>query len=198
MLLLLAVFFIGLGMFNAITTFIDLLLASKGFVAGGNEAGNVGALMMVAGVVGAIVVPTLSDRFRKRKLFLLICVLGMFPGLVGLTFVDSYVPLLISSGVFGFFFMAAAPIGYQYAAELSLPAPESTSQSLIILSGQLSGVIFITLMALLGNVSMDALADASRASDAITLTPFMIGFVVLGAGSVGMVAAMKEFPVIRR
>ena len=94
--------------------------------------------------------------------------------------------------------MAAAPVGYQYAAELSLPAPESTSQGLIILSGQLSGVLFITLRALGGNVSMEALADASRASEAIALTPFMIGFVVLAAVAVGLTLAMKESPIVRR
>jgi len=43
---LLLIFFIGMGMFNAISTFIDLILASKGYVAGGNEGGNVGAVMM--------------------------------------------------------------------------------------------------------------------------------------------------------
>jgi len=111
MILLLVIFFIGMGMFNAISTFIDLILASKGYVAGGNEAGNVGAAMMVAGILGAAIIPPISDKLRKRKFFFLICMIGMLPGLAGLTCATGYVPLLVSSGIFGFFFMAAAPMG---------------------------------------------------------------------------------------
>ncbi len=195
-LILLGIFFIGLGMFNAITTFVDLILASKGFTAGGNEAGDVGAAMMVAGLLGAIIIPPLSDKMRKRKIFLQICLFCMLPGLLGLTIFTGYIPLLISSGIFGFFFMAAAPLGYQYAAEVSHPAPESTSQGMIVLSGQISGAIFITLMAVLGHISSEALADASRAADTMTLTPFMWGFVVLAILNVVLSSIIKESEMI--
>lgn len=197
MIFLLLIFFIGLGMFNAITTFVDLILAGKGYRAGGHEAGDIGALMMVAGVLGAIVVPIFSDRFRKRKLFLVICMLGLIPGLAGLTFASSYGLLLIASGIFGFFFMGAAPIGYQYAAEVSHPAPESTSQGMIVLSGQVSGTIFITLMAILGHVTIEAMADANRAESTITLTPFMIGFIALAVVNVVLSCMMKESALIK-
>ena len=184
--------------FNAITTYVDLLLNGKGFAPGGNEAGDVGAVMMVAGILGAVAIPPLSDRFRKRKLFLIICMAGLLPGLAGLTFFTTYVPLVVSSGLFGFFFMAAAPIGYQYAAEVSHPAPESTSQGLIVLSGQISGTIFITAMALGGNVSIDAFADATKASGAVSLTPFMIGFIVLALINLALSAMMKESRLVKK
>ncbi len=196
MLLLLALFFIGLGMFNAITTYIDIILSGKGFAPGGNEAGDVGAIMMVAGIVGAIVIPPLSDRLRKRKLFLVICMACLVPGLVGLTFFSGYGSLMVSCGIFGFFFMGAAPIGYQYAAEVSNPAPESTSQGLIVLSGQISGTIFITVMALMGQVSMEAFADATKASKSVSMTPFMIGYIVLALVNVVLSLMMKESKLV--
>lgn len=196
-LLLLGIFFIGLGMFNAITTFVDLILASKGLQAGGNEAGDVGAIMMVAGLVGAIIIPPLSDKLRKRKIFLQLCLISMLPGLIGLTICTGYVPLMISSGIFGFFFMAAAPLGYQYAAEVSHPAPESTSQGMIVLSGQISGAIFITLMAVFGHITVEALADARVAADTITLTPFLWGFVALGVINIIFSFIIKESEMIK-
>ncbi|PKL40436.1 MAG: MFS transporter [Spirochaetae bacterium HGW-Spirochaetae-1] len=196
-LLLLAIFFIGLGMFNAITTFIDIILASKGFIAGGNEAGNVGAIMMIAGIAGAIIIPPISDKIRKRKVIMVFCLTGMLPGIIGLTFASAYVPLLISSAIFGFFFMAAAPLGYQYAAELSHPAPEEASQGMIVLSGQISGVIFITIMAVMGNITMEILADATKASHSLVMTPFMIGFIVLSFVNVVLGLMMKESSMIR-
>lgn len=196
MVMLLIIFFIGMGMFNAITTFVDLISASKGYMAQSNEAGLIGAVMMGAGILGAAVIPVISDKTRKRKMILIICLAGMIPGLAGFTFFRSIIPLLISSGIFGFFFMAAAPIGYQYAAEVSHPAPESTSQGFIILAGQISGAIFITLMAVFGNVSVEAFADASKAADAITMTPFLIGFIVLAVINVVLSSFLKESEMV--
>jgi hypothetical protein len=190
-------FFIGLGMFNAISTFIDLILAEKGLT-GANQAGNIGAVMMVAGVVGACVLPPLSDKTRRRKTFLALSLGGMIPGLVGLTFSTSYIPLMISSGAFGFFFMSSYPIGFQYGAEVSFPAPESTTQGIIVLAGQISGSIFITVMALLGNVSLEAFADATLASTDIKLTPFMIAFVILSFVNFGISLLLGESSMIRR
>jgi len=103
---------------------------------------------------------------------------------------------MISSGVFGFFFMGAAPVGFQYAAEVGHPAPESISQGMIILSGQISGIVFITLMALLGNVSIEAFADARVASSSISLTPFMIVFIVLSIVNFMLCVNIKESPMM--
>ena len=194
MVLLLIIFFICVGIFNAISTYVDLLSASKGYIAGGNEAGTIGAAMLGAGVLGALVVSIISDKLSKRRSVLMFCLVALLPGLAGFTFFTSYIPLLISSAVFGFFLMGAAPVGYQYAAELSHPAPESTSQGLIILAGQISGIIFITSMALVGNVSIEAFADASRVSGSLHLLPFMIGFLVISVLNVLLIGMMKESP----
>jgi FLVCR family MFS transporter 7 len=42
--------------------------------------------------------------------------------------------------------MSAGPIGFQSAAEIGRPAPESTSQGLLLLVGQGSGIAFMLLM----------------------------------------------------
>ena len=195
--LIVVMFFIGLGMFNAISTFIDLILSEKG-LSGANQAGNIGAIMMVAGVLGACVLPPLSDKTRKRKTFLAISLGGMIPGLVGLTFSTSYIPLMISSGAFGFFFMSSYPIGFQYGAEVAFPAPESTTQGVIVLAGQISGSIFITIMALLGNVSLEAFADATLASTEIQLKPFMIAFLILSVVNFGISLLLGESNLIQQ
>jgi MFS family permease len=195
MVLLLLLFFIGLGIFNTITTFIDLILAQKGYLVGGNEAGNVGAGMLIAGILGAIVLPVISDKLKKRKSVLVICLACLIPGLAGLTFFHEFILLLASSAVFGFFLMGAAPVGFQYAAEVSSPVPESTSQGMILLSGQLSGIVFIVLMALFGNVTVQALADARTAAENITLVPFMVLFIGLSAVNLVIGLLLKESPI---
>ena len=102
--------------------------------------------MLLGGIIGAVIMPMLSDRYRKRKVFLQICMAGMIPSIAGLALLTSFIPLLISSFFLGFFVMSAGPLGFQYAAEVSSPAPESTSQGIILLVGQISGLIFVAQM----------------------------------------------------
>ncbi len=144
--LLLIMFFLGLGIFNAVSTCIDQICGSLTM----EETGTIGGAMLLGGILGAIILPILSDRLQKRKPFLIFCMAFMIPGLLGLTFFESFYPLLISSFAFGFFIMSAGPIGFQYGAEKSYPAPESTSQGLILLAGQISGILFVFGVNLMG------------------------------------------------
>ena len=175
---MLLLFFLGLGMFNAISTCIDQICQIKGLST--EQTGLVGGMMLIAGIIGAIILPVLSDKFRKRKAFILIGMLFMTPGLIGLTVFTGYTPLLISSFVLGFFLLGAcAPVGFQYCAEVSLPAPESTSQGLLLLVGQISGILFIFGMHRIGMIP--------------SLFVF-VGFALLG---IILSAVIKESPMIQ-
>jgi len=77
-LLTMAVFFVGLGVFNSVTTWIEDILRPRGFSI--TQAGVAGALMVGSGVLGALVLPALSDRARKRVPYI---VLGISGGVVG-------------------------------------------------------------------------------------------------------------------
>jgi FLVCR family MFS transporter 7 len=147
--LVLLMFFLGLGMFNAISTCIDQICQLKGLTM--DQTGHVGGIMLLAGLVGAVVLPLLSDKLRKRKLFIVMAMVLSTPGLMGLTFVMDYFLLLIASFVMGCFLLGAgAPVGFQYSAEVTRPAPESTSQGILLLLGQLSGIVFIVGMNVIG------------------------------------------------
>jgi MFS family permease len=141
MIILITIFFIGLGLFNAITTWIEQIIAPRGFNI--VQAGSLGAVLMLSGIVGCFIVPPLSDRYRKRKLFIVICIIFSSPGLIGLTFANAYWLLVASGIVLGFFLLSAAPVIFQYAAEASYPSAEATSQGVLMLSGQIAGIIFI-------------------------------------------------------
>jgi cyanate permease len=157
--LLLAIFFVGLGVFNAATTWIEDIVRPRGFSI--VQAGNMGGLMIVAGLVGAVVIPILSDRQRKRTPYLLLAVIGATLGLVGITFAASYWLLLVSAFVFGFFLLSAGPVGFQYGAEVTYPTPEGTSNGLLLLMGQISGIVFI--------LGMDSLKSAETGSMTLPL-----------------------------
>jgi sugar phosphate permease len=139
----LALAFIGLGIFNGITTWIEGIIRPRGFTP--TDAGTLGALMIVGGVIGAVVIPALSDKQRKRQLFLYVSFIGAIPGLLGLTFATSGILLFTSAFVLGFFLTSAMPVAMQYAAEVTHPTPEGTSNGLIQLFGQ-AAVVFVFIM----------------------------------------------------
>jgi MFS family permease len=180
-LLLLAIFFIGLGLFNSVSTWVEDIVRPRGF--GISQAGLLGALMLGGGIAGAVVIPVLSDRTRRRKPFIVLALLGLLPGLVGITYAAGEGLLFLSGFVFGFFLLSAGPLAFQYGAEITHPAPEGTSNSLLILMGQVSGIAFI--------VAMDAMKD--RTTGAMT-TPLLV-LTALMAAAAGLAMLLRESPV---
>ena len=63
--LLLIIFFVGLGMFNGVTTWIEEIIAPRGF--SGAQAGTAGGLMLIGGIVGAVVIPLVSDSSQAVR-----------------------------------------------------------------------------------------------------------------------------------
>ena len=139
--ILMVIFFIGLGVFNAVTTWIEDILRPRGFST--TQAGITGGLMIVGGIIGALFIPILSDRYKKRTPFIIIALTGATLGLTGVTFATSYWLLLTSGAVLGFFLLSSGPIGFQYGAEITFPASEGTSNGMLLLMGQISGIAFI-------------------------------------------------------
>jgi MFS family permease len=140
-LLLMLIFFIGLGVFNSVTTWIEDIVRPRGFSI--TEAGLAGGLMIIGGIVGAVTLPTFSDRMRRRVPFILLTLAGAVPGLAGVTFAGSAAILYAASFLLGFCLLSAGPIGFQYGAEIARPTPEGTSNGLLLLMGQISGILFI-------------------------------------------------------
>jgi cyanate permease len=176
--LLMIIFFIGLGVFNAVTTWIEDILRPRGFSA--TQAGITGGLMIIGGIIGALFIPILSDRYKKRTPFIIIALMGATLGLAGITFATSYWLLLTSGMVLGFFLLSSGPIGFQYGAEITYPASEGTSNGMLLLMGQVSGIAFI--------FGMDSLKSAATGSMTRSLI-FLIGLMVL---SILMSFKLKE------
>ena len=139
----LAISFIGLGIFNGVNTWVENIIRLRGFTP--NDAGTVGALMLVGGLIGAVVIPALSDKQHKRQRFLYLGFALAIPGLIGLTYATSSWFLMASSLWLGFFLVSTFPVGMQYAAEITHPTPEGTSNGMVQLFGQ-AAVVFVYIM----------------------------------------------------
>ena len=137
-LLTMVIFFIGLGVFNGVITWIEDIVRPRGFSI--TQAGLAGALMVGGGVLGALILPALSDRYRRRVPFIVLALSASIFGLLGITFASVFLMLLAGAAIMGFFLLAAGPIGFQYGAEVAYPAPEGTTTGLLLLIGQVSGI----------------------------------------------------------
>jgi MFS family permease len=124
----------------------------------------------------------ISDKTHRRKPFIIFALIGLIPGLLGITFATGYWLLLLSGFFFGFFLLSAGPIGFQYGAEITHPSPEGTSNSLLLVIGQISGIVII--------FGMDAIKTASGSmSNSLLL---LIGF---SAVNLVLSILIRESPV---
>ncbi len=181
---LLFIFFIGLGVFNSVTTWIENILSPRGFSA--TQAGITGGLMIAGGILGALIIPILSDHYQKRTPFMIIALAGATICLAGITFATSYWLLLASGAGLGFFLLSSGPIGFQYGAEITYPTSEGTSNGMLLLMGQISGIAFI--------FAMDIFKSPQTGSMTIPLM-VLIALMVLG---ILMSTQLKESSLISK
>ena len=177
----LLVSFIGMGLFNGITTWVEGIIRPRGFTPA--NAGTLGALMLVGGVLGAVILPPISDKKRKRQLFLLIGFAFAIPGLIGLTYAESLWLLYVSAFSMGFFLVSAKTVRRKCAAEINYAKPEGTSNGLIQLFSQAS-VVFVYIM------------EALRGQDG-SFTPALLLAVGLMVVSVLAILQLKDPEIIR-
>jgi MFS family permease len=129
--------------FNGVSTWVEVIVRPKGFDI--NQAGTIGGMLLLGGILGVFILPPISDRIHKRKAVFLVGLVLAIPFLLGLTLLNSFIIVAVSTFILGVFMMGVAPVAMQYATEICYPAPEGTSAGMFTLAGQLS-VILITAM----------------------------------------------------
>ena len=182
--LLMVCVFVMMGIYNAVMTWVeDGILGPRGIPA--TQAGMIGGMMVAIGVLGALILPTLSDKLRKRQPFLVWAILASIPGFFGLTFSSNYYVLLASSALMGFFILGVGPIAFQYGAEVAYPVPEGTSYGILMALGQISGIIFIFGM------------DACRSGPTAPMTASLFIFIFLMFAMFLLARRLKESPLVQ-
>ncbi len=138
--LLVFLLFTGLGIFNALLSAIDDIFSRFS-----PDTGIIGGLIIVGGIFGAVILSSLSDKLGKRKIFLNVALIVSTPLalLLGVTGAGDFVLTLILAFIFGFILVPALPVGLTYAAEITHPVPEESSNGVLMMFGQLGGILFL-------------------------------------------------------
>lgn len=151
--ILLVLAFLGLGVFNGLTTWLEPILAIRGIDAG--RAGLVGGALIVGGIAGAIVVPALSDAARRRKPFLIACAASGLALIWPLCTTGHFGALLGLAGLLGFLFLPAYALLLEMSAQLAGPAAAGAATSLLMLAGNAGGVAVVVAMPLVKGDRLD-------------------------------------------
>lgn len=177
----LVIVFISMGIFNTLLTLIETILKPRGITM--DQAGIVGAVFVVAGVIGAVVLPTISDKLHKRTPLFVAAITLLVPLYLGLTYLSDFALVTVVSGLAGFTVMGVAPILFQHGAEVAYPVKEGTSFGLILLMGQISGSLFVVLF------------EAVNGATGSTVIPMMV-LVIATVIEIPFTLKMKESEVI--
>ncbi len=173
--------FISMGVFNTLLTEIEAILGPRGISS--DEAGLVGAVFVICGVIGAFVLPLISDKKRTRTPLFIVAISLLVPLYLGITFLSDFALLCIAAGIAGFAIMGVAPILFQHGAEVAYPVKEGTSFGVIILMGQISGTLFVLLFEFLNGATHSI------------LLPMLI-FIGLSALQIPFTTRMKESKIL--
>ncbi|MHA1300275.1 MAG: MFS transporter [Candidatus Helarchaeota archaeon] len=139
--ILVIAFFVGLGIFNTILTLIEGILIPKGHYSA--FAGVFGLLILLGGIVGSLVMSLLSDIYQKRKILLIISMSIATTTLFGISFSTDPIILAILGFIFGFGLVSSSPVALEFAVDVTKPVPEATSNGILMMVGQIGGILFI-------------------------------------------------------
>jgi MFS family permease len=168
------------GIFNGLSLWVEGIVRPKGLSP--NQAGTLAGAMLIGAIIGAVILPLLSDRYHRRVPVLLLGMIVAVPALSVITFADDYAVLLVSFFALGAFMIGIAPVMYQYGAEITYPAPEGTSNGLFVLAMQIS-VVFIYAMGWLNGVLG-------------SFTPSLVFLIGMLAVTCGLFALLDESPAL--
>ena len=140
LLLLAALLFVGVGLFNALATWLDPVLSDLGMP---GEGGLLIATTTATGIVGAAVLPGLAARHDQRRVVLLtttVLAVVTFP----LVAVLPDVRLVgVALAVLGFFLLAGLPIALDWSELEAGPDRAATATGFLLLAGNLGGAVLV-------------------------------------------------------
>lgn len=175
--------FISMGIFNTILTLIETILIPRGITS--VQAGIIGAVFVVAGVMGAVLIPIISDKLRIRVPIFMSAVSLLIPLYLGLTYIKNFTLLCIAAGAAGFVVMGVAPVLFQHGSEVAYPVQEGTSLGVILLMGQISGILFVYIF--------ESLSGASGS----VILPMLI-IIIISAVQLPFAFTMKESDLVKK
>jgi len=141
--------FISLGFFNGITGCLEQIQAKYGINA--DDSGMVTAFLILGGIIGAAFIPIISDKMKRRKIFLTVAAIGAALICYPLMTRTDLGLLYALSGLMGFIFLPGYAILLTGSEEEAGKEKAGASTALIMLFGNAGGIVVLGLMGALSS-----------------------------------------------
>ncbi|KAL0901983.1 hypothetical protein ABMA27_007120 [Loxostege sticticalis] len=145
--LLLISYGLNVGVFYAISTLLNQLVLM--YYPGANEdAGRIGLVMVVAGMIGSVMCGLILDKTHRFKETTLAVYAASAVGMVVFTFTLNCGVIgvvYLSSILLGFFMNGYLPVGFEFASEVTYPEPEGTTSGILNAVVQIFGILLTLL-----------------------------------------------------
>jgi predicted MFS family arabinose efflux permease len=155
--------FVGMGVFNAVATWLDSILGHFGR---GGAAGYLIAIMTGAGILGAAVLPQAVATRDRRRALLQTAVSVTVLAFLAIALVHNAAFIGCVLFVEGFFLLAALPVVLDWSELHAGPERAGAAVGFLLLAGNLGGVVLVLIIqGLIGNpyLSLGALSVAALA-----------------------------------
>jgi predicted MFS family arabinose efflux permease len=156
--LLAGLLFIGMGVFNAVATWLDSILTHFGH---GSASGYLIAVMTVGGIAGGALLPGIVAARDRRKTMLGVAVVVTAAALAVMAGIHDPIVGGILLFAAGFFLLAGLPVALDWSELHAGPERAGGAAGFLLLAGNLGGVILVLIVqAAIGNpyVSLGALS----------------------------------------
>ncbi len=142
--LLFVISFLAIGVFNGLMSWTEPLLKPNGL--NEEQIGLVGAFLIIGGIVGSLVIPTISDKVKLRKPFLAVCCLIALIVIYPLCTLKSITMVYVLGGLLGFFFLPGYALMLSMCEESAGFEKAGAATGILMLMGNAGGVLLIILM----------------------------------------------------
>jgi predicted MFS family arabinose efflux permease len=147
--LLAGLLFVGMGVFNAVATWLDSILTHFGH---GGASGYLIAVMTVGGIAGGALLPDIVARRDRRRRLLEVAVVVAAAAFAVMAGVHSPAVGGVVLFVAGFFLLAGLPVVLDWSELHAGPERSGATAGFLLLSGNLGGVILaLVVQAVVGN-----------------------------------------------
>ncbi|WP_372829823.1 CynX/NimT family MFS transporter [Psychrobacter maritimus] len=136
--------FIAMGYFNGLSNWIAPILAPRGIDEA--TAGIITAMLIVGGILGALLIPLLSDYLQKRRIFLILATLVGASATYPLLYLTTGAATLLLSFILGFFLLAGYPLLIAAAEDTVHASQAAKAVAMLMMMGNLGGVMMVLLM----------------------------------------------------
>eukprot|EP00698_Gefionella_okellyi_P011384 TRINITY_DN2999_c0_g1_i1.p1 TRINITY_DN2999_c0_g1~~TRINITY_DN2999_c0_g1_i1.p1 ORF type:complete len:393 (+),score=89.75 TRINITY_DN2999_c0_g1_i1:434-1612(+) len=159
---LLICFGVAVGSFYAQSTILDYVVSAKGYT--DDDTSLFGVLIVMVGIGGALIAGVVADRTRWYKWLCFVALLGSTGCMAWFTLAsvpDNRPTLAASCSMLGLFMTAILPVGMDLSVEITYPHPEAITASLLMMSAQIFGIIFVVAMTVMQGLGDHGITLAS-------------------------------------